>query len=176
MNCFEKQETADQGQRIQAVFRDEAALWNDTVGQPYECRISNRTRTINTKNGPVVLSDMAQLLRAVDSIPPKEDRSNAAYGHALIQAAERRFMAENTLTATCSPTRDIYKDGTVLKGKKGCGQRYAVEGYSPKAGKPVIAIPRTDDGKVAVRFKCGCGAELRAWGQLRNFRKLKESK
>jgi len=179
-NCFEPEETADQGQRLRAVFKEEASLWNETLNQPYDGRVSNRVRYINV-NDPenpgqkksIGISDMAQLLRVVDSIP--EHKTNAGYGNALVKGAGRRFKAEHILTATCSKTRDIYKSGAVVKGVKGCGSKYALEAYTPKQGPPVGVIPKDEDGKVAVRFACGkCGAELRCWGGLRSFRKASE--
>jgi len=177
-NCFKTEESADQGQRISAVFRDEAALWNETLNKPYDSRVSNRVRFIkvNDPENPgekkqIGISDMAQLLRVVDSLP--EHKTNQGYGNALIKAAGRRFRGEHTLTANCNKDRDIYKDGQVIKGKKGCGAKYAVEAYTPSKGAPVGAIPRDADG-IAVRFHCACGAELRCWGQLRSFRKATE--
>lgn len=174
-NCFEVEETADQGQRLRAVFREEAALWNETLNQPYEARISNRVRyiSVNDKENPgqkklVGISDMAQLLRVLGKVP--EYNTNQGYGAALVSAGNLRFKAEHTLTARCDPARGIYKDGKVLP-KKGCGARYAVDAYTPKQGQPVGAIARDDHGKVQIRFNCQCGAELRCWGQLRSFRK-----
>ena len=179
-NCFETEETADQGQRLRAVFKEESSLWNETLNQPYDARVSNRVRFINV-NDPdnpgqkksIGISDMAQLLRVVDSIP--ESKTNTGYGNALVRAATRRFKADHTLTAQCNATRDIYKDGGVVKGKKGCGSKYAVEAYTPKQGPPVGTIPKDGD-KTAVHFTCGkCGAELRCWGSLRSFRKAADT-
>lgn len=175
-NCFEQEETADQGQRLRAVFSDESALWNETLGASYHARISNRTRTVMVNDPenpgqkkPVAISDMAQLLRVVGSLP--ENKTNTGYGNALIHAGGRRFKAEHTLTATCNAKRDIYRNGAVVPGKKGCGNRYATEPYTPKQGKPVGGIPKDSGGKYQVRFACTCGAELRCWGQLRGFKK-----
>lgn len=178
-NCFEPEETADQGQRLRALFREDAALWNETLNQSYDSRVSNRVRYINV-NDPenpgqkksIGISDMAQLLRVVNSLP--EQKTNTGYGQALIKAANRRFKAEHTLTARCDPARDIYKSGSVIKGKKGCGAKYAVETYTPKQGPPVGTIPKDENNLVSIRFTCGnpkCQAELRCWGQLRSFRK-----
>ena len=180
-NCFEPEETGDQGQRLRAILAEESALWNETLNQPYHARISNRVRYIkvNDPENPgqkkqIGISDMAQLLRVVDSLP--EYKTNQGYGNALIKAAGRRFKAEHTLTARCDKTRDIYKGGSVLKGKKGCGRRFAVEAYNASDGTAVWNIPKDDEGKVSIRFACACGAELRAWGQLRSFRKVADSK
>ena len=80
-------------------------------------------------------------------------------------------------TATCSATKDTYHHNPntgrseLRAGTKGCGQRYRVEGYTPKKGGAVVlSIPREEDGKVALRFTCTCGAELRAWPQLQGYR------
>lgn len=174
-NCFEVEETGDQGQRLRAVFNDVSALWNETLNQPYNARVSSRVRYIkvNDPENPgqkkdVGISDFAQLLRVVGSMP--EAKTNQAYGTALTKAGGKRFTIEHALTARCDPKRDIYKDGAIIKGKKGCGAKYASEVY-----KGVIAIPKDEDGFFATRFTCTCGAELRAWGQIRSFRTVKDT-
>lgn len=171
MNCFDMDETADQGQRIRASLRDEAALYNETLEEPYSTNISNRVRYVKRNDMEQAVSDMAMLLNAVACYP--EHNTNTGYAHALIAAANRRFRADHTLTANCNPQRDIYSGGAVLKGRKGCGFRYAVDGYTTGDGKVVHAIPRDEHGKVLIRFRClnpKCDAEIRAWGQLRGFR------
>lgn len=181
--CFEVLVTADQGQKLTAVFTDESALRNTTLNDWYQARINNRTRIVKSKGEDVVVSDMGMLLKAVHSKPEPNEQgviTNAAYGKALIAAAEREFVAEHTLTATCNPKRDIYKTvevepgkfaGKVMAGEKGCGQRYVVDGYAGKNGKPdVLSIPKNDDHSVAARFTCKCGAELRCFGELRGYR------
>lgn len=181
--CFELLDTADQGQKLTAVFADESSLFNETLGEWYSARVNNRTRTVKSKGTDVIVSDFGMLLKAVGSRPEPNASgviTNAAYGQALIAAAEKHFLAEHTLTAACNPKRDIYKtvetepgkfEGKVLKGEKGCGQRYAVEGWAGKGGKPdVLTIPRNEDKSVAVRFSCKCGAELRCFGELRGYR------
>jgi hypothetical protein len=173
-NCFEVLVTNDQGQKLTAVFADESALRNETLSDWYSARVNNRTRTVKSKGEDVIVSDFGMLLKAVGSKPSPNEQgiiTNAAYGKALIAAAEKEFLAEHTLTATCNPKRDIYKDGKTVSGEKGCGQRYVVDGYSGKNGKPdVLSIPKNDDKTVAVRFGCKCGAELRCFGELRGYR------
>jgi len=161
----------DQGQRLQINFKDESALVNLTLNnQPYHANLSNVTRVLNFKSGPVVVSDMAMLLKALDITP--EQFTNAGYAQAFVNAGGLRFKGEHTLTTNCSKDRDIYKDGQPMKGKKGCGQRYAVDAYTPKTpgSRPVLAIPKDDEGLVMTRFDCVCGASLRAWGRLRGFK------
>jgi hypothetical protein len=170
-NCFEVDETADQGQRLRASLRDEAALWNETLGEPYSTNISNRVRYIKQGDERVAVSDMAMLLKAVDSIP--DNSTNIAYGHSLVAAGGRRFKADHTLTANCSAQRDIYRGGSVVPGVKGCGFRYAVEEYTSRDGRKTLAIPKDEHNLISLRFQClnpKCTAELRAWGQLRGYR------
>jgi hypothetical protein len=178
-SAFEKLIDPTQGERIVVVLKEAAALFNETLKQPYPTRFTNvvryLTRTIDGEKKQVAISDMAMVLKAVDSIP--DSPSNAAYVNAMIKAGGRQFLADNTLTATCSPTKDTYHHNPntgrseLRAGVKGCGQKFKVEGYSPKdGGKPVLSIPRDEEGKVALRFTCTCGAELRSWPQLQGFR------
>jgi len=170
-NCFATDETADQGQRLRAQFRDEAALYNETLGEQYNTNISNRVRYVKQGDQRVAVSDMAMVLNAVGVYP--EVNTNAGYGEALVKAAGKRFKADHTLTAKCNPMRNIYKDGAEVPGVKGCGWQYAVEGYTKNDGTKVLPIPRDEDGKASLRFSCAnpkCSAEVRAWGQLRGFR------
>jgi len=174
-SCFEPLNTSDQGQKLVAVLQDEAALFNVTLGEWYNARINNRTRIIKGRNDNPdrVVSDMGMLLKALKVKPEPVNGivTNKSYGDALISAAGREFIAEHTLTASCDKARDIYKDGKVQVGEKGCGQRYRVQGYAGRDGKPdVMTLPKTPDGKVALRFGCKCTAELRCWSELGGFR------
>lgn len=175
-NSFDTEEVADQGQRLVVVFADESAIWLPTLNQPYRARISNRVRYIPVKDKEnpgekkmVGTSKMAQLLRVVNSIP--EANNNVAYGNALVRAGGRLFKFKHTLTATCSKNRDIWKDGAVVKGKKGCGARFMAEPYEVKKGDPIGQIPKDENGKFATRFQCHCGATLSAWGDIESFQK-----
>lgn len=178
-NCFEVDETEDQGQRLRASLREEAALLNETLGEPYGTNISNRVRYMKGKEegDRVAVSDMAMLLNAVKSYP--ENSTNTAYGHALVAAGGKRFKADHTLTANCNPKRDIYRAGSQIKGTKGCGWKYAVEPYQDGQGRQVRAIPKDANSLVSLRFAClnpKCTAELRAWGQLRGIRPAEDDK
>jgi hypothetical protein len=174
-SAFEKLVDPEQGERIAVVLKEASALFNETLKQPYGTRLTNVVRYITRSGSQLAISDMAMLLKAVGSIP--DSGSNAAYVNALVKAGGRQFLADNTLTATCSPTKDTYHHNPntgrseLRPGTKGCGQKYRVEGYTPKGGKPpVLSIPHDEEGKVALRFTCTCGAELRSWPQLQGFR------
>lgn len=173
-NAFDEVQHAKQGQRLQLTLRDEAALKNLTLdGQPYHANLSNVTRTINFKSGPVVVSDMAMLLKALGITP--ETMNNPGFAQAFVNAGGMTFKGEHTLTSYCNENRDIYKDNSQQKGKKGCGQRFAAESYQPKSppgARVVLAIPREKEhpSLLQTQFECVCGASLRAWGRLRGFK------
>jgi hypothetical protein len=174
-NCFEVDETSDQGQRLRASLRDEAALYNESLGESYSTNLSNRVRYVKRGDDRIAVSDMAMVLNAVKSFP--ENNTNVAYGNALVEAAGRRFRADSTLTANCNPNRDIYRDGAVVPGVKGCGWKYAAEAYMDGQGRQVRAIPRDENNLVSLRFQClnpKCSAEVRSWGQLKGFRPVEE--
>jgi hypothetical protein len=167
--CFDKDNSdPEQGQRLMAIFRDAAALKNLTLGGYYNTQISNKTRAINFKSGPVTVSDMAMLLKAVASLP--QGKNNAAYAQALVNAQGATFMAENRLSITCNSQRDIYKDGDKQDGIKGCGKKYSSSPYTRK-GVTVLGVPKGTDGLFLLSFPCSCGADLRVWGNLQGFRK-----
>ena len=173
-HSFNTVDDDQQGQRLQLTLKEESALKNVTLdGQPYHANLSNRTRTINYKSGPVVVSDMAMLLKALGITP--EAMTNGAFAQAMVNAGDKQFKGEHTLTSNCNPKRDLYKDGAQQKGQKGCGQKFAAESYQPKAppgARVVLAIPREEENPALLktRFDCTCGASLRAWGQLRGFK------
>lgn len=169
----------EQGDRLAAVFRDASALLNLSLNEPYNIRMTNVVRFIQRRGAdkPLAVSDLAQLLKSVGSIP--KDSSTKAYAEALIAAAGREFVAENTLTANCSETRPTYRMNPATNRSepspiKGCGQKFRVEGYAPRNGsREIYSIPRDGNGLVSLRFSCPCGAEIRAWGSLQGIRPTK---
>lgn len=171
-NVFDTIETED-SQILVAVFSDDASLYNVTLRQPYNARVTNRFREINLLNPetgekePTLISDFGMLLKAVSATPDKV--SNKYLAAALASAGGREFIAEHTLTANCNPKREIWQSGEQVKGKYGCGKNYGVEAWKGKKSEQ-FAIPLDSDGKVALRFTCNCGAELRCWSKLQGFR------
>lgn len=176
--AFEKIDHEEQGERIAVKFSDEALLFNETLQNYYQAYVSNTTRETGKENERTLTSDMAMLLKVLDSIPKANERgviTNRSYAEAIIAAAGKTFKIEHSLTGNCNPKREIYKDGAVLAGSKGCGAKYVVETYKPRDGSPPpIAIPKEadDSGKIitCVRWVCSCGAEIRAFGQIRGFK------
>jgi hypothetical protein len=99
-------------------------------------------------------------------------------GLGLVQAvliyAGQRFKARLGWQTSCNPNNEIYNaDGERVQGKKGCGRRYGERAYKKRNGEKVLAIPTLPNGQLAERFQCAgenCGAYLRAFGNLSNFR------
>jgi hypothetical protein len=91
---------------------------------------------------------------------------------ALVGAAGKSFKAELQWAVYCNPNADIYGPDGKIAGKKGCGARFAEKPYKRSDGVQVGQIPQNPDGTLAERFECSCGAQLRVFGNLRNFRKV----
>jgi hypothetical protein len=134
-NVFDTIETED-SQILVAAFNADSALYNVTLRQPYNARVTNRFREINRLNPetgekePMLISDFGMLLKAVDVTPDKV--SNKYLATALASAAGREFIAEHTLTANCNPKKEIWVNGEQTKGKYGCGKNYGVEAWKGK--------------------------------------------
>lgn len=161
--------TNDYGQRIAVNFKEDAAFWNVTLGEPYQAYITNTPRAIGKGENKQFVSDLLMMLKTMGIVP--EANNNAAHVKALLQAAGLQVKIDHTLTANCSVKRDIYKDGKVNEGVKGCGQNYAVKGYPGRDGKPdTLSIPKDEDGLVCTRFTCVCGAEVSCFGRINGFR------
>jgi len=171
-NVFDTIDTED-SQILVAVFSDDAMLFNETLGRFYVARVNNRFREISSTNRDtgekesILISDYGMMLKALNAEPQRI--SNRYLAAALIECAGKAFIAEHTLTASCNKTREIFKSGQRVTGKMGCGKQYAVEAWKGTKSER-FQIPVDGDGKVALRFECNCGAELRSWGQLQGFR------
>ncbi len=171
-NCFDVMETED-SQILVAVFADDHMLFNETLGRFYQGRVNNRFREITQTNREtseketVLISDYGMMLKALKAEPARI--SNRYLAAALVECAGKSFIAEHTLTASCQKTREIFQKGQRVTGKMGCGKQYAVEAWKGQKSER-HQIPVEADGKVALRFECACGAELRSWGQLQGFR------
>ena len=167
-------ETED-SQILVSQFADDHMLYNETLGRFYQGKVTNRFREINQTNREtgekesVLISDYGMMLKALKAEPSRI--SNKYLAAALIECAGKSFIAEHTLTTSCNEKREINKAGQKVAGKMGCGKNYAVEAWG-SGPKQRYAIPIDGDGRVALRFECGCGAELRSWGQLQGFRSV----
>ena len=160
------------GQRIRVIFdRDHPLVITQSPkgtsnGLPFETRLSNNERPRGKKGSGVLASDLDYLLRALgDKTKPG---SNRGYIDALKKHQGQEFGADITYSWVCSESRDIRVapsgGGTpqVVEGHKGCGTKY-YEGDVPAAMKNA-------DGSLPYELTCQCGARLRAFANLDNFR------
>lgn len=153
---------------LQVKFRDEAMLFNVSLNNWYSTNVNNRIRSFKRGEDNITFSDLS-LLIAATKVPVPDNPTDTDLANALVSAAGKEFMAEHTLSTACSSKRDVYRDGKTIPGLKGCGLSYSSDPYTKKDGTEVLPIPK-DAGALALRFTCSCGAELRAWANLRGFR------
>ena len=186
MEVWDKLDTED-GVRLNVLLLDAAALTvvqspgGTRDGESFELRISNQGFNRARKGEPEIrVSDMDYLLRDGLKITTKP-KTNADYARALIAASEREFTATVEWTWRCNPKKDIYVDdgqGSTkqVEGQKGCGAKYYQGGAS---GVQKVYSDPNDASSALVwpeRVECSgrdgvpCGASVRAFPQLRNFR------
>lgn len=163
-------------QRVRADLEGAAALTitqsqsGDQDGDSFRTRISNAERKRN-KDG-LMASDMLYLLRALGD--EGQYKSNLEYAQALKKHAAAEFIANIEWSAWCSDQKPIRvlvenEDGTtavqVDESQNGCGKRV----YQRD-------IPK-EDGEYAENFACpDCGAVLRAFANLGQFKAVPEAK
>lgn len=159
----------DRGQRIRVQFDREhpllitQSLGGKSNGQPFETRISNLERNRGKKGSGVVASDFDYLLRGLGE--RQTPQGNRGYIQALQQHAGQEFGADLTYSWMCSEERDIrtrdeHGATQVVEGTKGCGAKYYQQD-----------VDKQPDGSVPYEISCAkCGALLRAFANLENFR------
>ena len=156
------------GERLTAQFSGEYSLTALPGGGKVSTNIANAERPFGKDKK--LVSDMAFLLKALKYTGPALVYSED-YARALSQFGGQRFRADLVRDTTCSLTRDIFKDGAVQRGVKGCGTRYELQPRKGNNGHEILGIPKDENGYVE-RFDCKCGASLKAWARLRNFRSV----
>ena len=157
------------GQRVRVIFdRDHPLLITQSKagtknGEPFETRINNNERS-RGKSGAIA-SDWDYLLRALGE--KQKPANNKAYIVALQKHAGKEFGCDISYSWSCSPERDIRVvpagggTPTVVEGQKGCGEKYYA-GDVPAALKV--------NGELPYEIPCQCGARLRAFANLENYR------
>jgi hypothetical protein len=188
---WDKFEQQGQPTRLNVVFEDAFALTivqgpgGNHQGESFAWRVSNMPFNRARKGeAEILVSDLDYLLRDALSLP-KAPTTNVAYAQALIQhGAGKEFTADLEFTWRCNPKRDIYvEDGqggtSKVDGQPGCGANY-YQGDGIKAGTVGRVHANPDDPASALvypeRVVCGgkdgipCGASVRAFPRLRNFR------
>jgi hypothetical protein len=160
-------------QRISVVFdRDHPllilqSLGNRYNGDPLEIRISNNERP-RGKDKAVTASDLDYLLKALgETVKPK---SNRDYIVTMQKQGGKEFGADLTYSWQCRTGKNVRvfrRDpqtgavaGTEEKpDQQGCGLRFYQKDVAKEPG-----------GDVPYEIQCHCGAALRAFAGLENFR------
>ena len=168
------------------VIKQAPAGHEHLIGQPFTCQIRNNERDRSRKGEPpVYIDDLTYLLRAWgETVRPT---TNLGFIEAANKHAGQEFGSDLEWTGSCNPQREAYFDvftdaqgqqqwapeyvepGTVVSSvqvkdaagapRKGCGKRYYMNDW--KKDRSGVYLPR---------HRCACGASLRPFGQLRNFR------
>lgn len=167
-NVWDTVTTKDKKDRIKAVFDADAPLVivqsvnNEYNGQPFRTSISNAERNRSRKGEPEVLvSDMDYVLVALGE--KKKPKTNIDYIKAFTPYAAKPFKADVTWSWGCNDTKNKFIDdgqgGLVETQEPGCGKKY----YQRD-------VPKDEHGKVPLRITCECGANLRGFPNLGNFK------
>lgn len=160
------------GQRVKVIFdRDHPLIITqarkaDLIGQPFETRLTNNERERGKKGSGIVASDWDYLLRGLgEKVKPANNREYIA---ALRKHQGKEFGSDLTYSWGCSRERDIRVvppaggAPVVVENHKGCGEKY-YESDIPQNLKNA-------DGTPPHELTCSCGARLRAFANLENFR------
>lgn len=157
------------GQRLRAKFDQDApfvitqSTFPSEVNETFETRISNQERP-RGKDKQYEVSDMDYLLKGLgETARPK---GNRAYIDTLKKYAGKEFAAEVTFSFSCRKDKNIRVLDAAGKANEvenhpGCGKKY----YQKD-----IASLKNGEGKYPTSINCECGANLRAFANLENFR------
>jgi len=180
INNFDTIATEKYGERLNVIFDASAPLviaqspGKVHDGETFEPRLSNVPRPRGKEK--VLVSDMDYVLKALGDA--KKPVSNLAYAQALQKHAGKQFGADVEWSWSCNPKRAgrwKYEDGSVAKVedaestldgedagfKPGCGARYYQNDVQKVEGKFPLVIECTNPE---------CGAQVRAFANLRNFK------
>lgn len=173
------------GKRIRAVFDDHAPL---TIiqspgkvhdGEPFTTRLTNAERQRGKKGDPNApwVSDMDYIFRDVFGVKTKPTQ-NAAYAQELQKHVSQEFTASLTWNWFCNPNKNIWTASGEVNPTTGQAQLMEVE----QAGcgtsfymKDVEKVPSNPEDPSSPpvypeRITCTCGANVRAFANLENFR------
>ena len=143
-------------------------------GEPFETSVTNAERQRGRKGDPSNpwVSDMDYVFRDVWGLPGKPAGGNPGQAAAFQQHAGTEFSAEITWSWFCNPKNNIYADngqGGLMEvpNQKGCDTSY----YQKDVDK-VHTDPNDANSPLVwpLRVTCTCGANLRAFANLQNFK------
>ena len=175
-NGIQDREGSKDSERLSGTF-DLEIMGSDHglhIGEAFSTRINTAERNRARKGEPPRhVSDMTYLLQALGD-PNPNPGSNKGFGEAVQRHPGQQFKSNLEWTARCSLERQAYyeqedeagnsslqpaveEDGTTPT--NGCGNRYYMNDW-----------PKDESGRYKERKVCTCGASLRPFGQLRNFK------
>lgn len=147
----------------------------ERINEGFTCKINNRPRNRAKKGEPeMLLSDGTYFLRALDAEAAKKVRNydNRAFIDAVVAQGGKEFVADIEWSTYCNNEKQIYvqtDDGGLAPAVDeaqnpvlGCDTRYYQKDW-----------PKDTDGRYKDRLTCKCGASLRPFGSLRNFKTAK---
>lgn len=180
--CFETFDSKDaQGnpgpQCVSVNFDSEDPLvitqGKEKVGEGFTTKINNRPRNRARKGEPEFLvSDGQYLLLALDKTARVANYDNKNFIAKLVAQGGKEFTADLEWSTYCNDQKQIY-----VEGEGGALQ----PGVQDDAGTPVMGCgtryyqkdwPRDENGAFKPRLACACGASLRPFGNLRNFKSV----
>jgi len=161
--------------QLEARFIDEFALVVPALNEHFNWKVNTIPRLRGKDKIPV--SDFAYLLKALEVRAAGNTLKDLA--QALLVAVEQQSTFKGTVKwgTKCSESKDVYKDGAVQAGVKGCGRKYSTDPYTTKKSygpnqefTRVFPIPQRQDGTYSPTFECACGATLRSWPEIDRIR------
>jgi len=174
----------DNKPRLKAEFHDHLQLRIE--GMMDRFRFTCDSIPYPKGEGKPKVSKMTYLLAALKEVPNSGSRKDM--GEALDRACARegKFLGTTSLSGWCNAEKDIYTEEGKKAGTKGCGRRFSSNPYAPDATKIAankalqqdpyhgerfaIPVDPSDPTKYSLKFKCKCGAVLRAYSNIDVFR------
>jgi hypothetical protein len=170
------------GKRVRAKFDDAHPLLivqspgGTRDGEPFLTSVTNAERRRGKKDDTTApfISDMDYINRDVFGVPQKP-AGNVGYIQEFQKHASEEFTADVTWSWFCNPKKHIYADngqgGLQEMQQLGCSTNY-YERDLKDAKVPVDPEHPTGPKVFPLRVTCGgCGANLRAFANLGNYRK-----
>jgi hypothetical protein len=180
---FDYQNGVKPGPRVRAKFDSTNPLiivkspGDARTGEPFQTSITNAERKRGKKDDATApyISDMDYMNRDVWGLTGKPGNgSNLAYAQEFMKHGGAEFTAEVTWNWFCNDKKPIFVDNgsggfTQMEGQNGCGTSYYQRDI------PKVPADPNDPSKgqhYPLRITCGsCGANIRAFANLGNFRK-----
>lgn len=173
-DVFEPMAIAEGDPEVYCQFAEDRALLVKPGNIPFRWRTNTQGLMRGRQEDAVRVSDISFLLSALGEKEVPE--TGLMLAKMLAGHEGERFRADVDWSGWCSDRRDIFKDGAVQEGTKGCGTNFALAGYNKRDGSRVFEIPRDEQGRRREAFPCpSCGARINANTRLQNIKEYTEA-